>query len=239
MEIILNPKYQRLHSVLERLEEIFPTGELVQDSFNEIRLLHCEGLTLNVKRYGRSISRRLRFYKMAKGMRAFVAGRYLRERGYDSPEPVAFVRYRGRMMTRATYFVTIQSPLRHNISELAAWTLQEQESIIDALAAYTARLNEDGFVHHNFKGKHILFDRNEQGAWVFALIDVNRVHRRRHGISTERGLKSFERLVLPEGMLERLTRAYARLRQYSEESAWTFVQARFQAYQEKVARRGR
>ena len=239
MKIILNPKFQHLSNFLEHLEEHFPEGQLVQDSFNEIRLLQADGLTLSVKRYGHSFKRRLKFYKTAKGKRAFISQRYLRERGYDSPEPVAFVRYRKNMVTQSTYLVTVRSQPRHDLTQLASFSEDEQQEIIHALAAYTVRLHEDGFIHHNFKAKHVLFDKNENGSWSFALIDVNRVHRHHHSVRTERGLKNFERLILPEGLLEQLVREYARLRHYDEDQAWNYVQVAHQAYQDKVRKRGR
>lgn len=239
MEIILNPKYKALHHFLEHIEEHFESGEIVQQSFNEIRLLQAEGLTLNVKRYGHNLSRRLKFYKMAKGKRAFIGQRLLRERGYESPEPVAFVRYRKRMITSKTYFVTIQSDLHHSLSDLPQFTEAEQHEILLAFAAYTKRLHEDGFIHHNYKNKHVLFDRDSEAGWRFALIDVNRVHRRRHGINVERGLKGFERLLMTPGQLDLLAREYARLRGYDEEAAARLVANANAVYREKVARRGR
>ena len=239
MEIILNPKYKALHPFLEHIEEHFESGQIVQQSFNEIRLLQAEGITLNVKRYGHNLSRRLKFYKMAKGKRAFIGQRLLRERGYESPDPVAFVRYRRRMITSKTYFVTVQSELRYDLSKLPQFTEAEQSEILLAFAAYTKRLHEDGFIHHNYKGKHVLFDRDGTSGWRFALIDVNRVHRRRHGINVERGLKGFERLTVKTEQLDLVAREYARLRGYNEEDAALLAANANAAYREKVARRGR
>lgn len=239
MEIIINPKYKALQTYLEHIEDHFAEGEVVQQAFNEIRLLHTEGLTLNVKRYGKNFSRRLKFYKMAKGKRAFIGQRLLRERGYDSPEPVAFVRYRRRLITANTYFVTVQSSLRYMLSDLDQFSAEDQRSILLAFAAYTKRLHEDGFIHQNYKTKHVLFDRNESGEWQFALLDVNRVHRHRHRINVERGLKGFERLQITEDQLEFVAREYARLRGYEGDRAVQIVRSSHAAYQEKVARRGR
>ncbi len=239
MEIILNPKYQYLHHFLEHIEAHFEEGKIIQQAFNEIRLLEVEGLKLNVKRYGHSFSRRLKFYKMAKGKRAFIGQRLLRERGYDSPEPVAFVRYRKRMVTSSTYFVTIESDLKYSMTDLDKFSKPEQEDIVKALAAYTKRLHEDGFCHHNYKLKHVLFDHAEEGGWRFALIDVNRVHRGRHSVNVERGLKGFERMQLPPDLFELLVKEYARLRAYNPDKALQIAQRAHANYQEKVARRGR
>jgi hypothetical protein len=239
MEIILNPKYKALHHFLEHIEENFESGQIVQQSFNEIRLLQAEGLTLNVKRYGHNLSRRLKFYKMAKGKRAFIGQRLLRERGYESPEPVAFVRYRKRMITSSTYFVTVQSDLRYTLSDLSQFTEAEQRQILLAFAAYTKRLHEDGFIHHNYKDKHVLFDRDDATGWRFALIDVNRVHRHRHSINIERGLKGFERLLITPAQLDLLVREYARLRGYDIEVAVRLATNANTSYREKVSRRGR
>lgn len=239
MEIILNPKYQHLHKYLEHIEEHFAEGKVLQQAFNEIRELEVDGLKLNVKRYGHSFSRRLKFYKMAKGKRAFVGQRLLRERGYDSPEPVAFVRYRRRMITSSTYFVTVSSTLAYSLDDLPKLPEDSQREVILAFAAYTKRLHEDGFIHQNYKTKHVLFDKDDTMGWRFALVDVNRIHRRRHGINIERGLRGFARLQFTDAQLDTLAREYARLRNYDGNKAFEIVRAANAAYQEKVARRGR
>ncbi len=241
MEIILNPKYRFLHDFLEHIEEHFATGEIVQQSFNEIRLLRVDELTLSVKRYGHSLRGRLKFYKMAKGKRAFIGQRLLRERGYDSPEPVAFVRFRRRMLTERTYFVTIRSSLQHSFDDVSMLSAKEQTELVKALAAYTKRMHEDGFIHHNYKSKHILFDRNEEkSGWRFALLDVNRVHRHRKPIGINRGLKNFARIVFQdEALFLCLIDEYAHLRGIDTDYARKTVLAAHTAYQEKIAHRGR
>ena len=241
MEIVINPKYRFLHKYLEHISEHFADGEPVQQSFNEIRVLRTGDLTLTVKRYGRSLTHRLKFYKTAKGKRAFLGQRLLRERGYESPEPVAFVRYRRNLLTADTYFVTVRSPLRHILSDLSPFSESERQDIVTAFAAYTKRLHEDGFIHHNYKSKHVIFDRAASGeGWRFALIDVNRVHRRRKGVSVERGLKGLARITFDDDSLFLLlVDEYVRLRAFNPDEARRIATEAHTAYQNKVARRGR
>lgn len=236
MEILLNPKYSKLHPALEHIEELFAEGEVVQQAFNEIRTVKVDGLELSIKKYGQKRVRKLKFYKMAKGKKAYIGQRLLRERGYDSPEPVAFVRFRRHMLTSRTYFVTVKSPLRYTLTDLSRFPAQEQHDIIRAFAAYVARLHSDGFLHRNFKSKHILFDIKD-GAYRFSLIDVNRVHKGRV-VSVEKGLHSMGRLTGDDAFFKELSACYAEARGVNADDCYRMVIEAHDAYADKVSRRG-
>lgn len=236
MEIILNPKYNYLHDFMTHLEEHFQEGEIVQDDFNEIRTLEVDGLKLSAKKYGLSMGRRLKFYKMAKGKKAYFGQRLLRERGYDSPEPVAFVRYGRRMLTSRTYFVTVQSPLRYTLCDLPTLPKEDQKAIILAFAAFTARFHEDGFIHHNFKTKHVLFDKVDD-KYTFALIDVNRVHKGRR-VSVEKGCANFSRLDCSDENLKLLLDEYAEIRHADKTACYNIFAQAHEKYKNKILKRG-
>ena len=236
VEIILNPKYSHLHDFLAHLEEHYQKGEIVQDDFNEIRILEVDGLKLSVKKYGQSMRHRLKFYKMAKGKKAYIGQRLLRERGYESPEPVAFVRYRRRMLTSRTYFITVQSPLRHTLSDLPTLPQEEQKAVVRAFAAYAARFHEDGFIHRNLKTKHVLFDKMGDG-YTFALLDANRVHKGRR-VDVEKGCANFSRLDCSDENLKILLNEYADVRHADKAACYnTFAQSH-EKYRNKILRRG-
>ena len=236
MEIILNPKYSHLHDFLAHLEEHYQKGEIVQDDFNEIRTLEVDGLKLSVKKYGQSMRHRLKFYKMAKGKKAYIGQRLLRERGYESPEPVAFVRYRRRMLTSRTYFVTVRSPLRYSLNDLPSLSEEEQKAVVRAFAAYAARFHEDGFTHRNMKTKHVLFDKVGDG-YTFALLDANRVHKGRH-VSVEKGCANFARLNCSDENLKLLLDEYAEIRHADKTACYNIFAQSHEKYKNKILKRG-
>ncbi|MCF0236568.1 MAG: tyrosine protein kinase, partial [Bacteroidaceae bacterium] len=97
MHIVLNPKFKHLRPYLEHIDEHFKTGREIHRGRNVLRTLKVEGLTLVVKRYGKMpLGHRLAtsLYKSPKAKKAFVTSLLLKERSFESPEPVAFVTIR-------------------------------------------------------------------------------------------------------------------------------------------------
>ena len=98
MKIILNPKYEALRDYIVHLEEHFEReGRDMHSGRNVIKTLQTNGLTLCVKRFAPpSLRRKIQqvLYKKSKGKLAYLSPLLLRERGFESPESVAFARFR-------------------------------------------------------------------------------------------------------------------------------------------------
>lgn len=223
MEIILNPKYKQLHDYLTHLEEHFERdGKVLQSGFNEIRALDVQGLRLSVKRYGRpSLSRRIHFYRTAKGKKAYIGQRLMRERGYESPEPVAFVRVRQNLLHSRTYFIYLRSPYRYTFESLGTLPAAEREEVLQQFGRFLGRFHEDGFRHSNLKSKHVLFDKIDD-RYRFCLLDANRVSRSR-SVNLEKGCANFARLTGDEAFFRSLAAAYATERKADAETCFRLM----------------
>lgn len=214
MKIILNPKYQHLRPYLEHLEEHFDReGKEIFRDRNVIRTLKAGGLTLCVKRYAPpSLRGRLatRLYKTPKGKKAYYRPLELRERGFDSPEPVAFVKYSKGLVTSTTYFVCLLSDYRHDLSAIATLDDGERQEATKAFALFAARMHEDGFLHRDFSPGNILFDKRD-GRFRFTLLDTNSLRAGRP-VSLEKGCANFARIAGDEEFDDLLARTYAEAR---------------------------
>ncbi len=95
MHIVLNPKYDRLREQLVQAVRHFDSvGQEIYHARNVIRLIEIDGCRLAVKRYGRMpLKHRMatRVYKANKAKKAFFTSLMLKERSFESPEPVAFL----------------------------------------------------------------------------------------------------------------------------------------------------
>lgn len=211
MKILLNPKYEALHDYLTHIEEHFERdGKEIHRGRNVLRTLRVDGLTLCVKRYGQlPLRSRLatKIYKTPKGKKAYFRPLELRERGFESPEPVAFVNYRKGWTKTTTYFVCLHSDYRFSLASLPTLDKAVREAVTDSFARYAARLHEEGFLHRDFSPANILFD-NVNGRYRFALIDTNSVRTGRP-VSVAKGCANFARLVGDDEFLARLAREYA------------------------------
>lgn len=210
MRIVLNPKYQHLREYLEHIDEHFATGRELHRGRNVLRTLQVEGLTLVVKRYGKMpFTNRLatRLYKSPKAKNAFVNSLLLKERSFESPEPVAFVTYRESWLNTKSYFVCLFSDYRYTMRDIESLAPDFREEVTRCFARYAAMLHKNGFLHHDFSASNILFDRVGERIH-FTLIDTNSMKCRR-AVSLEKGCQNFARLEGSPAFFERLAQCYA------------------------------
>lgn len=211
MQLILNPKYESLRDYMVHLEDHFEReGHEIHKGRNVIRTLRTNGLTLCVKRYAPPGFRRKvqqMIYKSSKGKLAYLRPLLLRERGFESPESVAFVRYRHGLLHTTTYFVCLLSTYRYSMATLAAAPAEEQEEVIRHFARYAARLHTDGFLHRDFSSTNILYDKVD-GRYHFSLVDTNSM-KCGSAVSLEAGCRNLAQLTGDDAFFARLAEAYA------------------------------
>lgn len=214
MHIILNPKYKHLQSYLEHIEEHFECeGHEIYRDRNVIRTLKVGDMTLVVKRYARPSSmKRLaqRTFRSPKAKKAYVRPLQLRERGFESPEPVAFVRCNKGWFDSTTYFVCLQSKYKYDLSQLSTFSPEIQDEVIREFARFAANLHDHGFYHRDFSADNILFDRVRDRIH-FSLIDTNSISVGRP-VSVEKGCANFAQLISDEVFTDKLAKYYAECR---------------------------
>lgn len=214
MKIILNPKYEFLRDYLIHIDEHFEKeGKEIFRDRNVLRTLEVDGLTLCVKRYGpSSLWNRLacQFYKTSKGVRAYFRPLALRERGFESPEPIAYVRYGRGCLHSQNFFVCLHSDYRYSLATVANLPKEERDELVRSFAHFAARLHEDGFLHRDFSSSNILFDK-VNGRFHFSLIDTNSMRVGRP-VSVERGCTNLGQLTGDDAFFSTLAHEYAAAR---------------------------
>ncbi len=237
MKLLVNPKYEQLREYLKHIDTHFHRdGKEIHSGRNVIRTLEVDGLTLCVKRYGTlSLRRKLaRSFRNAKGKQAYYRPLLMRERGYMSPDPIAFVRYRRGLFRTDSYFICILSDYKHHLSELLQVAKEERDEITRQFAIFAARLHEDGFLHRDFSADNILYDLFDN-RYRFALIDTNSM-RCGKAVSIERGCANFARLNGDGEFFALLAQVYAAERKADAELCLRLIEAARKKYQAKKKR---
>ena len=123
-----------------------------------------------------------------------------------TPTPIAYreVRYLGFL--RESEYVSCLSECTHTFNELIGQPeFPNRTYILQAIGQFTANLHQQGILHNDYSGGNILF--NDFGTKI-EIVDLNRLHFCTN-ISTEQGLKNFERLNIDRQALCIMAEAYA------------------------------
>lgn len=201
MRIHLNPVYDRLRPFVERLRESFAAneGKLIYQIRNTVRLFEIEGVRLVVKRFRQPNPFQAFVYawlRRSKAQRAYEHAVRLRTLGFDTPVPIAWCEVRCRGLLRDSYLVTLYVDDRPLSEMVDRYPEPEALSVLDAFAAYAARLHDAGIEHLDLHHNNVLYRRDEATDELrFRLIDINRMRFSDAPLSLRRRMFNLRRLT--------------------------------------------
>ena len=199
MKIVLNDKYAHLRTFIESLPDIFDKeGESIFLARNEIRLYDEGGFTLNVKSYKVPILiNRIAytFFRPSKASRAYEHALTLLSKGFQTPDPVAYIETKKSGLLHRSFFISLHTPMDGHMRLFNDEDASNagKEDLIKAFAEFTARLHEADVLHCDYSPGNILREKvDEMGNYNFSLVDINRMQFR--PVSVEMGCKNFRRM---------------------------------------------
>lgn len=191
---VINPKYAALSAFLHELPQRFESeGVVLYQRRNVIKRIIVDGYDINVKRYGvPSFFNKIvyTFFRKSKGKRAYTYPEKLLAKGFETPEPIAYIEERKGGLLHYSYFVSLQCPYSRNFYEFGDASIEDCRDVVEAFARYTASLHEAGIFHRDYSPGNILFD-DVEGVYHFSLIDINRMNFGK--VSLDKGCANFAR----------------------------------------------
>lgn len=214
--IVINPAYEPLRDFLVTLPERFDGGELVFRSRNTIRRFTAsDGTVLVVKQFRRrGMLQRIIYSTVehSKGRRAYDNGLELLRRGFDTPEPVAYIELKRCGLLCDTYFVSRECNDAGLYADLVDTELFDHAQA-DAVASLLARMHDSGALHGDPNLNNILCRREADGSLHLTFIDTNRSHfTAPGGLSASRCLDNLKRVTHRRDLLAYIVGRYAGLR---------------------------
>jgi serine/threonine protein kinase len=207
---VIHPDYAFYSDFIERLPDIFHSeGKTIYKSRNEIKVFEVNGVEINVKQYkvpifiNRIMST---FFRPTKAHRAYTYAFELLAKGFDTPQPIAYIHFTKAGLIHQCYFISLQSPYPRNMYEFGKGPLTGRESVIRGLAHYAARLHDAGIYHKDFSPGNILFQLTDDEV-KFLLVDINRMQF--GSVSIEKGCANFARLWGSQEMFRLIAKEYA------------------------------
>ena len=220
--MMINKKYEHLRGWLERLPEDFEhLGEVIYDKRNQLRVIEApDGTLVNVKRFCKTHMVNRVVYSLGirqpKGKRAFLYPTRLLERGIDTPEPIAYIEQRQCGLLGLSYFISVQSPLRHTLYEFGNAQEGAYEEMAQELGRFTAMMHDREVLHLDYSPGNILWDKDD-GGYHFAVVDINRMHFGK--VDIKDGCAALRPLWGPKRFIELIARSYAKARSFNEDEA--------------------
>lgn len=201
MKLVLRDKYSHLRTFIESLPDIFDKeGESIFLARNEIRLYDEGGFTLNVKSYKVPILiNRIAytFFRPSKASRAYEHALTLLSKGFQTPDPVAYIETKKNGLLHRSFFISLHTPMDGHMRLFNDEDKDNvgKEDLIKAFAEFTARLHEADILHCDYSPGNILREKvDEMGkiSYNFSLVDINRMQFR--PVSVKMGCKNFRRM---------------------------------------------
>lgn len=195
-------------------------GTTIYKARNEIKVIG----KYNVKSFGipNFLNRVVyAFLRKPKAVRAYENALRLIRKGIPTPVPYGYVLYRNCCLLYESYLVTEQLSLSRSMYEFG-YTVHKNDAreALWAFGRFTAMMHEKGVLHLDYSPGNILFDRNADGTYSFALVDVNRLRFSDRPISVEEGTKNMRRLWGEPEVLREIAYAYAEARGANSEKVY-------------------
>jgi len=221
MKLVVHPKYNRLSNWIKEIPSFFSTqGEMIYKARNEIRIFDTDLGKMVVKsfRVPHIINRiAYSFLRLSKAERSYVYSLEIIKRGFETPQPIAYIeRFKMGLLSESYYVSGYSDYLLMRDFGFTKKLTEEGITILKAFARYTARLHEKEIYHTDYSNGNILYKKEGENV-RFDLIDVNRVQFKK--VTEKMAYKAFHRLDLSIEMLEIVAREYALQRQMDVEKS--------------------
>lgn len=217
--ISVNPRWESLRGFVESLAESYDSqGETIYDERNKIKRFRTPEGVLIVKSYRvPHLINRIVYgnFRKSKARRAYEHGFEILSKGFQTPEPVAFVETKCGVLFGKSYFVSFESRYGRDFREISDFPpTPEKETILRNFARFTADLHESRIFHKDYTPGNIRFGKGEgqegRENFGFELIDTNRM--RFGSVSMDDACRSMRTLCKEDGQYRFLAREYAACR---------------------------
>jgi len=211
MILVVNPAYIHLRDWIKEIPSIFPNqGETIYKARNELKVFDTDYGKIVVKlfRIPHIINRfAYSFLRLSKAERSYNYSLEILKRGFQTPQPIAYLELFKAGLISGSYYVSIYSDylLMRNFS-FAKKLTEEDIEILKAFARFTAQLHEKEIYHSDYSPGNILYKKEGEN-YFFHLIDVNRIKFKK--VTEKMAYKSFSRMDFSIEMLEITAREYA------------------------------
>jgi tRNA A-37 threonylcarbamoyl transferase component Bud32 len=221
MKLIINPEYNRYSDWIKKIPSFFSIqGETIYKARNELKAFDADFGRIVVKSFQTPhIINRIAysFLRTSKAERSYTYSLEIQKRGFDTPNPIAYIEIFKMGLLSESYFISAYSDYTLMRTFHIDKTLTEEDvEILKAFARYTAQLHDKGIYHPDYSNGNILYKKKGKNI-SFILVDVNRMQFKK--VTEKMAYKTFHRLDFSIEMLKIVAKEYALCRQLDVEKS--------------------
>lgn len=211
MKIVIHSDYNHLSDWVKEIPAFFSTqGETIYKGKNELKVFDEDFGKVVIKsfRIPHIINRFVySFWRLSKAERSYIYSLEIIKRGFNAPQPVAYMELFKSGLLSESYYVSAYSDyfLMRDFSFIKKLT-EEDAVILKAFARLTAGLHTKEIYHTDYSNGNILYKKEGENI-CFDLIDVNRIQFKK--VTENMSYKAFHRMDLSIEMLEIVAKEYA------------------------------
>ncbi len=212
MKIVIHPDYKALTSFLLTIPDRFDQeGVTIYQGRNVLKVFDAGSTRLIIKRFQKPhlINRMAyTYFRQSKACRSYLHAQELLKRGVHSPAPIAYMEETSGGLLLDSYYVSVFEADSSTIRDQSGGQVEGQEAFLFHFTRFVVHLHKAGILHKDFSPGNVLYKRDAKGAYVFSLIDINRLVFRT--VSPRKACMNLQRLCTSREVLSYIARVYAR-----------------------------
>lgn len=220
LKIVINPQYQDLEDFIVNLPRTFmSSGEVIYEERNLIKIFNVGNYKINIKSFKKPLLiNQLAYatFRLSKAKRSYLYALKIKEKGFQTPDPIAFMERRRALLLKKSWYVSIHENFDGMLRELQHGKLYEKANLIRQFAVYTAELHKQKILHLDYSSGNILY-KKDGDKYTFYLVDLNRMTFDKN-ISMNKACFNFRRLWGSDEMIELFASEYAKARNFDPEA---------------------
>ncbi|KQT22195.1 lipopolysaccharide kinase [Chryseobacterium sp. Leaf404] len=219
--------FQRLETKVARILNNFKNeGILIgPGSRNVVKVIDIDGEKFNFKSFKQHnvVNRHVyKYYRKSKAKRSFEYAQMLLQKGFHTPEPVAYIENFDLWGLTSSYYISRQLEESPTLMEVIVnHNFPDRENVIREYADLMFRLHNHGFeFRDNAPGNFII--KKENNASHFYMVDLNRMSFHSE-MNLDKRLNNFARLTSDNQVIRVISDEYAKLSDSSPEYCYSKI----------------